>query len=126
MLKWLLEPICLRVSKKIEQKSDLEITSISISTNDQTAVKPRDLRSNDKSVLNLKRAFELRYPQGFFKTKRGEQAPASCNQDFVIDLVDLGKHLISWHSQRPNIAYNESKLFDKYFEQLFRRGSATG
>jgi len=35
--------------------------------------------------------------------------------------VDLGKYLISWHSQRPNIAYSETKIFDKYFEQLFKK-----
>ena len=94
---------------------------ISISTNFQTAVKPRDLRSNDKRVLNLKRLFEQKYPQGYFITKRGEEAPPSKDRKYVVDLVDLGKHLISWHSQRPNIAYSESKIFDKYFEQLFKR-----
>ena len=94
---------------------------ISISTNFQTAVKPRDLRSNDKRVLNLKRLFEQKYPQGYFITKRGEEAPPSKDRKYVVDLVDLGKHLISWHSQRPNIAYSESKIFDKYFEQPFKR-----
>ncbi len=94
---------------------------ISISTNFQTAVKPRDLRSNDKRVLNLKRLFEQKYSQGYFITKRGEEAPPSKDRKYVVDLVDLGKHLISWHSQRPNIAYSESKIFDKYFEQLFKR-----
>ena len=94
---------------------------ISISTNFQTAVKPRDLRSNDKRVLNLKRLFEQNYPQGYFITKRGEEAPPSKDRKYVVDLVDLGKYLISWHSQRPNIAYSESKIFDKYFEQLFKR-----
>jgi hypothetical protein len=39
----------------------------------------------------------------------------------VIDLAELGKFLIAWHSQRPNVAYSEAKIFDKYFEQLFRR-----
>ncbi|GHU78626.1 hypothetical protein FACS1894145_1050 [Bacteroidia bacterium] len=94
---------------------------ISINTNSQSAVKPRDLRSNDKRVLNLKHAFELKYPHGYFLTKRGEQAPASKNKDFVIDLSDLGKYLIAWHSQRPNISYGETKIFDKYFEILFDR-----
>ena len=28
---------------------------------------------------------------------------------------------MSWHSQRPNAAYSETKIFDKYFEQLFKR-----
>jgi hypothetical protein len=94
---------------------------ISVSTNFQTAVKPRDLRSNDKRVLNLKKSFEQKYPQGYFITKRGEEAPSSKDKKFVIDLVDLGKYLISWHSQRPNLAYSETRIFDKYFEQLFKR-----
>lgn len=94
---------------------------ISIATNFQTAVKPRDLRSNDKRVLNLKRAFEQKYPQGYFLTKRGEEAPAEKDRKYVIDLVDVGKYLISWHSQRPNNAYSETKIFDKFFEQLFKR-----
>jgi len=94
---------------------------ITISTNFQTAVKPRDLRSNDKRVLNLKRLFEQKYPQGYFITKRGEEPPPNKDKKDVIDLVDLGKYLISWHSQRPNIAYSETKIFDKYFEQLFKR-----
>lgn len=94
---------------------------ISISTNSQSAVKARDLRSNDKHVLSLKRAYEQRYPQGCLLTKRGEQPLASKNKEFVVDLSNLGKYLVSWHSQRPNIAYGETKIFDKYFEQLFRR-----
>lgn len=94
---------------------------ISINTNSQSAVKPRDLRSNDKRVLNLKRAFELKYPNGYFITKRGENAPASKDKNFVIDLSDFGKYLIAWHSQRPNISYGETKIFDKYFEILFKR-----
>ena len=39
----------------------------------------------------------------------------------MVDLSELGKQLISWHSQRPNVAYSETKIFDKYFEQLFKR-----
>lgn len=94
---------------------------ISVNTNSQSAVKPRDLRSNDKRVLNLKRQYEQKYSNGYFKTKRGEVAPAEKNRDYVLDLVDLGKYLISWHSQRPNIAYSETKIFDKYFDQLFKK-----
>lgn len=94
---------------------------ISINTNSQSAVKPRDLRSNDKRVLNLKRSFELKYPSGYFITKRGEQAPADKDKNFVIDLSDFGKYLIAWHSQRPNISYGETKIFDKHFEILFKR-----
>ncbi len=94
---------------------------ISVSTNSQSAVKPRDLRSNDKRVLSLKKLYEQKYPRGYFITKRGEDAPGDRDESHIIDLVDLGKYMISWHSQRPNIAYSETKIFDKYFEQLFKR-----
>jgi hypothetical protein len=79
------------------------------------------LRSNDKRVLGLKKQYEQKYPQGYLITKRGEHAPAAKDKSLVVDLADLGKYLITWHSQRPNIAYSETRLFDKYFEQLFKR-----
>lgn len=94
---------------------------ISISTNTQSNVNPRDLRSNDKRVLSLKKNFEQKYSQGYFITKRGEESPPEKDKLYVIDLANLGKYLIAWHSQRPNISYSETKIFDKYFEQLFKR-----
>ena len=96
---------------------------ISICTNSQSAVKPRDLRSNDRRVLAFKRSYEQRYStvNGYLETKRGEVAPATANAQYTLDLSDLAKFLISWQSQRPNVAYNENKIFDKYFEQLFKQ-----
>lgn len=93
---------------------------ISIYTNSQSAVKPRDLRSNDKRVRALKRAYENAYPTGFFITKRGQQRPADKYETCTIDITDLAKGLMSWHCQRPNTAYNENRIFDKHFEQLFK------
>ena len=57
---------------------------ISIYTNSQSAVKARDLRSNDKRVLAIKKAYELKYSSGYFVTKRGEAAPADRNKDHVV------------------------------------------
>ena len=94
---------------------------ISIATNSQSAVKPRDLRSNDRRVLALKRSYEEKFPRGYFITKRGEEAPANKESTLIVDLLELGKHMIAWHSQRPNISYSENKIFDKHFEQLFSR-----
>ncbi len=93
---------------------------ISIYTNSQSAVKARDLRSNDKRVIALKRAYEARYPQGFFIAKRGEQRPADKAQDQTVDIVELARTLAAWHLRMPIIAGNENRLFDKHFEQLFR------
>ena len=93
---------------------------ISIYTNSQSAVKARDLRSNDKRVLAIKKAYELKYPTGYFITKRGENAPADRNKSHIVELSGFAKNLVAWHSQRPNISYGETKIFDKYFETLFK------
>ena len=96
--------------------------SISTSTNSQTAVKARDLRSNDKFVLALKKAYEQRYPDGYFVTKRGEEPnTAKYNSAHIVYLTNLGKELIAWHSQRPTMSYSENRVFDVYFDQLFHR-----
>lgn len=93
---------------------------ISINTNSQSAVKARDLRSNDKRVLAIKKSYELKYPNGYFITKRGEKPPADKNQEQVIELSGFAKNLVAWQSQRPNLSYGETKIFDKYFETLFK------
>lgn len=98
---------------------------ISTCTNSQSAVKARDLRSNDKFVLAMKKSYELCYTDGYFITKRGEQADSvKYNTNHIVNLTELGKQLIAWHSQRPTISYSETKIFDKYFDQLFRRDYA--
>lgn len=98
---------------------------ISTSTNSQSAVKARDLRSNDKSVLAMKKAYEQYFSDGYFVTKRGERPDTvKYNTNHIVNLTDLGKQLIAWHSQRPTISYSETKIFDKYFDQLFHKDYA--
>lgn len=93
---------------------------ISVSTNSQSAVKARDLRSNDKNVLMMKKSYEQRYTDGYFVTKRGENVnTAKYNTSHIINLTDLGKQMCAWHSQRPTISYSETRIFDKNFSQLF-------
>jgi len=99
---------------------------ISINTNSQSAVKTRDLRSNDKVMVGLKRAFETRYPTGFFMTKRGEERPADKDASKTVDAAIFAKMAMAWHCQRPNISYNEKKLFDEYYKTLFHTGYDPG
>lgn len=95
---------------------------ISTFTNSQSAVKARDLRSNDKVVLAIQKSYNQRYSDGFFLTKRGEEPPKDkTNKNHIVNLTDLGKWIVAWHSQRPTISYSETKLFDKYFTQIFRK-----
>ena len=93
---------------------------ISIFTNSQSAVKARDLRSNDKRVLAIKKAYELKFPTGYFITKRGETPPAEKDKNEVVELSAFAKNLVAWQTLRPNLSYGETKIFDKYFETLFK------
>ena len=77
-------------------------------------MKARDLRSNDRVMVGLKKAYETRFPDGMLLTKRGESPPASRAAEKVVDAATLAKMLMSWHCQRPNYAANEKKLFDEY------------
>lgn len=105
-----------------EISSPEKADKISISTNSQSAVKARDLRSNDKSVIAMKKSYEQRYLDGYFITKRGENVnTAKYNTSHIVNLTDLGKQMMAWHSQRPTISYSETKIFDKYFNQLFHK-----
>jgi AIPR protein len=93
---------------------------ISVYTNSQSAVKSRDLRSNDRSMLSLKRAYESIFRDGFFITQRGAQRPADRDAEKTVDCSDFAKAIMAWHCQRPNISYNERRLFDEYYKLLFR------
>jgi hypothetical protein len=95
---------------------------ISINTNSQSAVKARDLRSNDRVMLGLRKAYETRYPDGMFMTKRGEVKLADRAQAKILDAATFAKMVMAWQCQRPNIAYNERKLFDEYYKTVFRTG----
>ena len=100
------------------EKADM----ISTSTNTQNRVSARDLCSNDKHVLAIKRDYEHCYTDGQFITKRGETHEAGKNPLHIIDLGILGKLLLSWYLQKPTGVNDETKIFGKEsFKQLFHR-----
>jgi AIPR protein. len=95
---------------------------ISINTNSQSAVKPRDLRSNDKRVLNIKKQFEQKYPQGYFITKRGEVPPADKDKSYVLDFSDLGKFLIALAFTKDQIFHTvKQKYLTNTLSSFFKR-----
>lgn len=108
--------------KFYEMANSEKADKITNSTNSQSAVKARDLRSNDKIVLSIKKNYEQMYPNGYLVTKRGENVDTTkYDSGHIIQLTDLGKELIAWHSQRPTLSYSETKIFDIYFTQLFKK-----
>lgn len=93
--------------------------AISINTNSQSAVKPRDLRSNDKYMRSIKRRYESGVPGGYFLTKRGEERPADKDAGKCVDATEYARMIVSWQCQRPNLASNEKRLFDEHYKTLF-------
>jgi hypothetical protein len=77
-------------------------------------------------MVGLKRAFEIRYPDGFFIAQRGQDRPSDKDAKKTVDAAVLARMLMAWHCQRPNISYNEKKLFDEYYKTLFRTGYDPG
>ncbi len=93
--------------------------AISINTNSQTAVKPRDLRSNDRFMREIKKRYEAGVGGAYFITKRGEERPADKDAEKCVDSPDYARMVISWQCQRPNLATNETRLFDELYKTLF-------
>jgi hypothetical protein len=94
--------------------------NISINTNSQSVVKPRDLKSNERIILSIKRAYETMYTDGLFINQRGMDIPGGKSIEKVVDASDFAKMVMAWHCQRPNISYNEKKLFDELYKNVFR------
>lgn len=93
---------------------------ISINTNSQSSVKPRDLKSNDRIILSLKRSYETMYTDGLFMNQRGMEVSGSKDVSKVVDATDFAKMVMAWQCQRPNISYNEKKLFDELYKNVFK------
>jgi hypothetical protein len=93
---------------------------ISVNTNSQSAVKPRDLRSNDRLMVSVKRRYETGVQDGYFITKRGEARPATKDPAKCVDAPDYARMVISWMAQRPNLASNEKRLFDEHYKTIFQ------
>lgn len=108
--------------KFYEMSDNEKVDKITNCTNSQSAVKARDLRSNDSVVLKLKKNYEHAYPNGYMVTKRGEIVDNTVyDENHIIQLTDLGKQLISWHSQRPILSYSETTIFDIHFNKIFKK-----
>jgi hypothetical protein len=95
--------------------------AISINTNSQSAVKPRDLRSNDKYMRGIKKRYEAQVPGAYFITKRGEERPADKEAAKCVDSPDYAKMVVSWQCQRPSLATNEKRLFDELYKTVFHQ-----
>lgn len=100
---------------EIESRSRAD--RISTFTNSQNAVKSRDLMSNHPTQLRLKQRIEAIAPEVFWSTKRGDVAPPGKRH---LDSAVYARLAISWDHGMPQLAHSEERLFDRYFNTIFR------
>ncbi len=104
--------------KIISLKSTELSRKITINSNNQNAIKPRDLRSNHDLMLRLKAEFENSGTDYEFEIKRGQIT----NPKKVAISNDLaGRELLAFDLNEPNLCHQIGKVFDDKYAEIFGR-----
>jgi hypothetical protein len=95
---------------------------ITLISNNQNAIKPRDLRSNNQIQVRLKKEFERLNFEGYvLEVKRGED-----NGDKpVISNEEAGRLLLAFDLSEPWNCHNIYKVFDEFYTRIFGRPEVT-
>jgi len=91
---------------------------ITENSNNQNAIKPRDLRSNHILMLRLQKEMSDREEGYFFEIKRGERAP---HGKTVISNEIAGRALLAFDLNDPWSAHQIYKVFDDKYADIFGR-----
>lgn len=110
----------LRVLVRVIEVQDEALSrTITENSNNQNAIKPRDLRSNHAIMLRLQNEtmsqFRGKY---FFEIKRGEKCPPGAT---VITNDEVGRALLAFDLREPWSAHQIYKVFDEKYAQIFGR-----
>lgn len=92
--------------------------TITENSNNQNAIKPRDLRSNHALMTRLQNEMSQKSPNYFFEIKRGEAAPADRT---VISNDEAGRALLAFDLQEPWSCHQIYKIFDDRYADIFGR-----
>lgn len=92
--------------------------TITENSNNQNAIKARDLRSNHGTMLRLQKEFQQKEPGFFFEIKRGEKGPVG---KVVIPNDAAGRALLAFDVQEPWSAHQIYKVFDEKYAEIFGR-----
>lgn len=113
----------LRVFVKVIALVDNELSrKITINSNNQNAIKVRDLRSNHSVMLRLKAEFERSFPEYAFEIKRGEEAQPG---KIIISNEDAGRLLMAFDLNQPYSSHQVYKVFDENYGDIFGRPEVT-
>ena len=90
---------------------------ISINSNNQNGIKPRDLRSNNSVQIRLQAEFEKLKSEGFsFDVKRGEESGGN-----TISNEYAGKLLLAFDLNEPWSCHQTYRVFDEKYAEIFAR-----
>lgn len=94
---------------------------ISINSNNQNGIKPRDLRSNDAVQVRLQAEFEQHAAENFsFDVKRGDEGTGN-----IISNEYAGKLLLAFDLDEPWSCHQTYKVFDEKYADIFARPEVT-
>lgn len=114
----------LRVIAKIIQIKDPGISKkITVNSNNQNAIKPRDLKSTNEVQLRLKEEFsKVESGKYELEIKRGQQQKKGT---VLITNEEAGRLLLSFDLLEPESCHQVYKLFDDKYSDIFARPAVT-
>jgi len=113
----------LRVLVRVVEVQDEALArAITENSNNQNAIKPRDLRSNHAIQLRLQKEMKDTSANYFFEIKRGEKAPVG---QTVITNDEIGRALLAFDVFEPWSAHQIYKVFDEKYAEVFGRPEVT-
>lgn len=109
----------LRVMVRVIAVQDNELAkTITHNSNNQNAIRPRDLRSNHAIMLRLQQEMTSEPGSYFFEIKRGEASPAGTT---TITNDNIGRALLAFDLGEPWLAHQIYKVFDEKYADIFGR-----
>jgi AIPR protein len=108
--------------KVIALRDDVLARKITINSNNQNAIKARDLRSNHGIMLRLKAEFEKLFSDYSFEIKRGEDASS---EKTIISNEEAGRLLMAFDLNEPYSSHQVYKVFDEKYGDIFGRPEVT-
>jgi hypothetical protein len=103
-------------------KDETLARTITENSNNQNAIKPRDLRSNHSIMIRLQKEMDAQPGNYFFEIKRGEKSPTGST---VITNDVIGRALLSFDIREPWSAHQIYKVFDEKYSVIFGRPEVT-
>ena len=110
----------LRVLAKVVQLRDPELARrITINSNNQNSIRPRDLKSTNEIQLRLREEFKSVMNGEFdLEIKRGQESREGAT---VITNEEAGRLLLAFDLSEPESCHQIYKLFDEKYSDIFAR-----